>query len=121
MIKKTKKYNSSLKTALFLGRFQPFHDGHFYIFKKLLKKNDNVLIGLINRPKDKKNPYPKTKVKYLIHKKLSEYKGSYKIIDIGNVYSFNYGRKVGYEINQISVPKIIEKISSTNIRKKLSK
>tara|TARA_Y100001958_G_C21155871_1_gene490921 strand:+ start:643 stop:1008 length:366 start_codon:yes stop_codon:yes gene_type:complete len=119
--KPKKKYNSFLKTALFLGRFQPFHDGHFYIFKKLLKKNDNVLIGLITRPKDKKNPFSKNKVKSIINKKLSKYSGCYQIIDIGNVHSFNYGRKVGYDIKKISVPKKIEKISSTNIRKSLFK
>ena len=121
MNKIKEKYNPSLKTALFIGRFQPFHDGHFYIFKKLLKKNDNVLIGLINRPKDKKNPFPKNKVKDLIRKKLSKYNGYYKIIDIGNVHSFNYGRKVGYDIKKVSVPKKIEKISSTNIRSNLIK
>ncbi len=120
MLKKN-SYDPNLKSALYIGRFQPFHNGHFYIFKKLLKENDNVIIGLINRPKDEKNPFSKRQVKAFINKKLVKFKGKYKIFDLGNIYSFNYGRKVGYKIQRITVPKKIELISSTKIRKKIIK
>ncbi len=32
------------KRALFVGRFQPFHHGHFYAIKKLLKKFKEVVV-----------------------------------------------------------------------------
>jgi len=33
-----------VKRALFVGRFQPFHHGHFYAMKKLLKKFGEVVV-----------------------------------------------------------------------------
>lgn len=33
-----------MKRALFIGRFQPFHHGHYYAIKKLLKKFDELVI-----------------------------------------------------------------------------
>lgn len=32
------------KRALFIGRFQPFHHGHYYVLQKLLKKFDEVVV-----------------------------------------------------------------------------
>ena len=37
-----KKY----KTALFIGRFQPFHNGHLYCLKKCLEIADKVIIAV---------------------------------------------------------------------------
>ncbi len=33
-----------MKRALFVGRFQPFHHGHLYAIKKLLKKYNEVVV-----------------------------------------------------------------------------
>ena len=33
-----------MKRALFVGRFQPFHHGHYYAIKKLLKKFKEVIV-----------------------------------------------------------------------------
>ena len=78
-----------------------------------------MLIGVINRPRDNKNPFPFTVVKKQIESSLIAYKKKYKIVKLGNITSFNYGRKVGYKINRVDVPKKIEKISATSIRQKL--
>ncbi|HDJ89497.1 MAG TPA: nicotinamide-nucleotide adenylyltransferase, partial [Thermoprotei archaeon] len=32
--------------GLFIGRFQPFHLGHFYALKWILSKVDEVIIGI---------------------------------------------------------------------------
>jgi nicotinamide-nucleotide adenylyltransferase len=37
-----KKY----KTALFIGRFQPFHNGHLYSLKKCLEIAESVIVGI---------------------------------------------------------------------------
>lgn len=34
------------KTALLIGRFQPFHKGHLYLIKKALEMNDRLVIGI---------------------------------------------------------------------------
>jgi len=34
------------ETALFIGRFQPFHNGHLYSLKKCLEVADKVIVGI---------------------------------------------------------------------------
>ena len=34
------------KVGLFIGRFQPFHNGHLYVLKKMLKKCEKVKLGI---------------------------------------------------------------------------
>ncbi len=34
------------KVGLFIGRFQPFHNGHLYVIKKMLKKCEKVKLGI---------------------------------------------------------------------------
>mgnify|MGYP001311781571 FL=1 len=38
-----------------------------------------------------------------------------------NITQIIYGRKVGYQITKINLPNKIQKISATNIRKKMRK
>ena len=69
---------------------------------------------------NKKNPFKFSYVKKKILKRISiEFKGRYKIIKIPVVKSVIYGRKVGYKIQKIKLENNIEKISATNIRKKI--
>ncbi len=35
-----------MTTALFVGRFQPFHNGHLWVVKKILGECDKVIIGI---------------------------------------------------------------------------
>lgn len=110
------------KTSIFIGRFQPFHKGHEYLFKKALKKNNQVAILVMDSYKiNKKNPFKFHEVRKKIILRLKDYKSSFIIIKIPVVANVIYGRKVGYKFNNIKVPKKIEKISATKIRKKLFK
>ena len=47
------------KTALFIGRFQPFHLGHLDVVKLALKENDHLLIvvGSAESPRTPENPF----------------------------------------------------------------
>lgn len=49
--KRNKKY------VLFIGRWQPFHDGHKYLIDKLLSKGKNICIGIRDTEISKENPY----------------------------------------------------------------
>ena len=69
---------------------------------------------------NKKNPFKFSYVKRKILEKIStEFIGRYRIIKIPVVKSIIYGRKVGYKIKRIKLNNNIEKISATNIRKKI--
>lgn len=114
--------NWKKKTAIYIGRFQPFHDGHKLLFLNALKKNNQVCILVMDSfGINKKNPYKFTTVKKKINEALSKYKKKYIILKIPVVAEVVYGRKVGYKIRKIILGKDIEKISATKIRKKMKK
>tara|TARA_B100001063_G_C16640290_1_gene490448 strand:+ start:531 stop:896 length:366 start_codon:yes stop_codon:yes gene_type:complete len=116
---KNKIKNWRKKTGIYIGRFQPIHNGHFEIIKKAIKKNGQLAILVMDSYKfGIKNPLTFNQVKKRIHKKLVKYKGKYQIIKIPIVSEIIYGRKVGYKISKYKISKKLEKISATEIRKK---
>ena len=113
-------FNWKKKTAIYIGRFQPFHLGHKRIFLKALKASKQVCILVMDSYKiDRKNPYSFNYVKKKILQELRQYKKKFIIIKIPVVSSVVYGRKVGYKIRKIKLPSNIEKISATKIRKRI--
>ena len=106
----------SKPTAQMLGRWQPFHDGHLALFKEILKKTGQVLIMVRTLPKSKDNPYEFEEIKKRIEERLKEYSDKFEIIQVPNITNICYGRGVGYEIEEIVLPKEIQKISATKIR-----
>tara|TARA_B100001121_G_C18189323_1_gene389432 strand:- start:50 stop:376 length:327 start_codon:yes stop_codon:yes gene_type:complete len=108
---------------MFIGRWQPWHDGHRWLIDQRLKQNKNVLICVREVREDDKNPYNPHKVKGNIEKKLHDLVEAQrvKVIVIPDIESVNYGRGVGYEIIEHVPPQEVGKISATKIRKKLFK
>ena len=117
--KKNNRWDNKKQTSLMLGRFQPWHNGHLNLFKKIFKINRQVLILVKNVHKIGDNPFPFHDVKARIDASLKQYKGFYKIKLAPNISDICYGRKVGYKIKKIFLSKKIHKISATNIRKNL--
>tara|TARA_Y100001970_G_C14168325_1_gene822640 strand:- start:334 stop:708 length:375 start_codon:yes stop_codon:yes gene_type:complete len=114
-------FNWKNKTAIYIGRFQPFHDGHKNLFLKALKKDKQVAILVMDSfDINKKNPFKFNEVKKRINLALKKYKNKFVIIKIPVVSRVVYGRKVGYKINRIRLTNKIEQISATKIRKKKS-
>ena len=112
------KFNWKKKTAIYIGRFQPFHDGHKALFLNALKKNHQVAILVMDSYKfNKKNPFNFNFVKSKICQVLKDYRGKYVIIKIPVVSEVVYGRKVGYKFRKVKLKPKIEKISATIIRK----
>ena len=110
-----------MKYSMFIGRWQPWHDGHRWLIDQRLNEGKNVLICVREVSKDDKNPYDPMEVKKNIENVLSDLIKSKKIkvIVIPDIESVNYGRGVGYDIIEHIPPSEVGKISATEIRKKL--
>ena len=109
----------SKPTAQMLGRWQPFHDGHLALFKEILKKTGQVCIMVRSMPKSDSNPFEFKDIKKHIEEKLQDYVGKFDIISVPNITNICYGRDVGYKIEEIVLPKQIQEISATKIRKEM--
>jgi len=106
---------------MFIGRWQPWHNGHRWLIDQRLQEGKNVLICVREVSKDDKNPYDPEEVKLNVEKELQDLINSkkVKVIIIPDIESVNYGRGVGYDIIEHVPPSDISKISATKIRKKL--
>ena len=112
-----------MKRALFIGRWQPLHPGHKWLFNQKLDKNIPILIAVRDTPVNDSNPFSTEEVISNLEKEYNEEveSGMVKVIPIPDIESVNYGRGVGYEINEFEPPKDIGNISATEIRKNLKK
>lgn len=107
-----------MKYALFIGRWQPLHDGHKWLFSQKLDEGIPVLIAVRDTPQDDSNPYTTEDVISNIENEYSEEvsKGMVKVMSISDIESVNYGRGVGYEINEFNPPSNVGNISATRLR-----
>ena len=112
-----------MKRALFIGRWQPLHPGHKWLFNQKLEQNIPILIAIRDTPVDDSNPFSTEEVVTNLEKEYSDEveNGMVKVISIPDIESVNYGRGVGYEINEFEPPKNIGNISATEIRKNIKK
>jgi len=110
-----------MKYSMFIGRWQPWHDGHRWLIDQRLNENKNVLICIREVSQDDSNPYDPIEVKKNIEKELNDLilTDRVKVIIIPDIESVNYGRGVGYDIIEHVPPKKVGEISATEIRKKL--
>jgi len=107
-----------MKRAMFIGRWQPFHNGHKWLINQKLKKEIPVLIAVRDIPPDPRNPFTTKQTISMIEQVYSN--DNVQIITIPDIESVNYGRGVGYEINEYVPPKNIGFISATKIREQIN-
>ena len=118
----TYQWDNKKPTAQMLGRWQPFHKGHYTLFKEILKKTGQVCIQIRDVQGIDDNPFDFVTVKKNIEDKLNpEFEGRFKIILVPNITNICYGRGVGYKIEEIELPKEIQEISATKIRAQMRK
>lgn len=107
-----------MRYNLFIGRYQSPHKGHMKIFDTYLSQNKPVLIAIRDTPVDSSNPLTAIQVKEL-WEMVYQNNSMVKVIIIPDIMSVNYGRGVGYEVNEISVDQSIANISATEIRNQI--
>jgi len=115
--------SNSNQYSMFVGRWQPLHEGHQWLFNQTLNEGKNVLICIRDVESDDKNPFTPTEVKNNIENFYKEHiiSNKVKVMIIPDIESINYGRGVGYDIIEHIPPNNISEISATNIREELKK
>jgi len=112
-------FDSKKPTAMLLGRWQPWHDGHKKLFEEALTRTGQVNIMVRDVQVDESNPFDFETIETTIKKALEQYAGKFIITLVPNITNICYGRKVGYNIEEIVLDKEIQKISATKIRNKM--
>ncbi len=113
-------FHTKKPTALLIGRYQPFHDGHKALIVEALKRVGQVCIGVRDTSDtDGRNPFSFEYVKARIEHALREHEGRFTVIQIPNITNIYYGRDVGYAVERIELDSSLEGISATTIRSAL--
>ena len=107
--------------SLFIGKWQPWHEGHRWLIDQRLNEGKNVCVAIRDVEPSEKQPWTAKEVKENVEYELSELikEGTVKVIIIPDIESVNYGRGVGYEVIEHNPPDQIKRISATNIREGL--
>lgn len=123
VVKSVDKASDNKKFELFIGRWQPFHEGHQWLLNQQLHKNKKICIAIRDVPKNDKNWWSAEEIKINLEDlfKNEIEKGTIKIIIIPDINSVNIGRKVGYDIIEHIPPDEINEISATKIRSKMDR
>lgn len=104
-------------TALFLGRYQPFHSGHQRLIEEGLRRVGQVCIAVRDtHGLDEKNPLPFFAVKQRIEAALSAHAGRFVVVTLPNITNLFYGRDVGYTVERIVLHEETESISASHVR-----
>jgi cytidyltransferase-like protein len=105
-------------TALFIGRFQPFHGGHQRLIEEGLRRVGQVCIAVRDTQDiDDKNPLSFFDVSRRIEAALRPHAGRFVIVPLPNITHVFYGRDVGYVVERIILDDATEAISATQARK----
>ena len=110
-----------MKYSMFIGRWQPWHQGHRWLIDQRLNDGKNVLICIRDVEPNEKQPWTPQEVLVNLSNELEDLiqKGRIKIIIIPDIESINYGRGVGYDVIEHIPPSDIHDISATKIREKM--
>lgn len=111
------------KYSLFIGRWQPWHNGHRWLIDQRLKQGKNVCVAIRDVEPNEQQPWTAQQIKSNLQAELKDLikKKKVKVIIIPDIESVNYGRGVGYEIIEHIPPEVIHDISATKIREQMRK
>ena len=106
------------KYALFIGRWQNWHNGHEWLIRQQMDKGKNVWVAIRDVQKDENNPKSAQEVLAMLQSEPFFQNNFDKILlsIIPDIQSVNYGRGVGYDVIYHEPPAEIATISGTAIR-----
>jgi cytidyltransferase-like protein len=112
--------NKDKKYAIFVGRYQPYHYGHISLIEQKLNEGIPALIMVRDIEADEKNPFTTDQTIDMIETYHKSKGQDVLVMKIPDIESVNYGRGVGYEINEFTPPDNIGFISATKIRNSIN-
>ena len=116
-----KAQSKSGKYAMFIGRWQPWHDGHRWLIDQALNEDKNVLLCVRDVPTSGSNPWTADQILLNLAEALKDLikEGRVHIMKIPDIESINIGRGVGYDVIEHVPPQEIHDISATKIREQM--
>lgn len=129
------KFDWEKPTVQMLGRWQPWHDGHTELFKRIHAITGQVCIMVRRVPSNSEanervpgqndNPFDhhlvRTNIIMNLAKEEFTFDEDYVIIIVPNIVDISYGRGVGYTFTEHDLGKEIHSISATKIREQMRK
>ena len=116
-----KAQSKSGQWAMFIGRWQPWHDGHRRLIDQALNEGKKVLLCIRDVPVSDKNPWTAQEILMNLSSELKDLleEGHVHIMKIPDIESINIGRGVGYDVIEHVPPQEIHDISATKIREQM--
>jgi nicotinamide mononucleotide adenylyltransferase len=107
--------------SLFIGRWQPLHEGHKQLFRQVINEGGRVCVAIRDVEVDEKNPFTSNQIMLNISEQMKEEMESrkLKVIVIPDICSVEFGRGVGYNIIEHIPPQEVADISATKIREQM--
>lgn len=107
--------------SLFIGRYQPLHDGHEKLIRTVLDEGKNVCVGLRDLS-DESNPFTFEQRVAMFRRRFGKEldEGRMVVVELPNITEVCYGRKVGWGVREIKLDAVTESISATAIREQMA-
>jgi nicotinamide mononucleotide adenylyltransferase len=111
------------KYSMFIGRWQPWHQGHRWLIDQRLNEEKNILLCIRDVEPDEKNPWTAHQILMNLSSELQDLieAGRLRIMIIPDIESINIGRGVGYDVIEHIPPQEIHDISATKVREQMRK
>lgn len=107
--------------SLFIGRWQPLHEGHKQLFRQVIDEGGKVCVAIREVEPDEKNPFTPHQIMLNVADQMKQEIewGRLKVITIPDICSVEFGRGVGYDIIEHIPPQEVAEISATKIREQM--
>lgn len=110
-------FDDKRPTALFVGRYQPFHDGHKALIEEGIRRVGQACVAVRDTGgTDASNPFAFEYVRSRIELSLRAHQGRFVIVPLPNISHIFFGRDVGYAIERLELDKELEMVSATSVR-----
>lgn len=104
--------------SLFIGRYQPLHDGHCALFRAVLAEGKRVCVAIRDTPLSDANPHTLTQRIGMVWAAFPEEcgDGRMRVVPLPDIAEVCHGRDVGWSVRRVEVDAEVEAISATAIR-----